>query len=140
MMFKNILVAIDGSQHGEKAAHLAGEMARMSSADLWVLNTFEPVPSYLGEPNLSQAISARTHEAEEIVAKTQSDVGEIPGHIHSETLEGPPAEAILNLAEVREIDLIIMGTRGLSRLAGVLLGSQSQKVISHADCPVMLAR
>ena len=53
---------------------------------------------------------------------------------------GPPAEAILNLAEVREIDLIIMGTRGLSRLAGVLLGSESQKVISHADCPVMLAR
>jgi len=55
-------------------------------------------------------------------------------------LEGPPAEAILNVAETREIDLIVMGTRGLGRFTGMLLGSQSQKVVSHASCPVTLVR
>lgn len=60
--------------------------------------------------------------------------------MHQEVLEGPPAEAILNVANVREIDLIVMGTRGLGRLAGALLGSQSQKVVAHASCPVLLAR
>lgn len=140
MMFKKILLAVDGSKHAQKAAHLAGEMARMSNAELWVVNSFDPVPSYLGEPNMSQVITARLRESEEVIALALSAVGEIPVKIHKEMLEGPPAEAILNVAEVRQIDLIIMGTRGLSRLAGALLGSQSQKVIAHANCPVLLAR
>lgn len=139
-MFKNILLAVDGSEHALKAARLAGELARLTRANLWVVTSYDPIPSYLGEPNLSQIIAARTGEAESTLATAMQAIGEIPGEIHKEILEGPPAEAILNVANVRGIDLIVMGTRGLGRLAGALLGSQSQKVVSHASCPVMLAR
>lgn len=139
-MFEKILLAVDGSQHALQAARLAGEIARLTAADLWIVNSFDPVPSYLGEPNMSRVIAARTREAEGIIKIARSEVGEIPGEIHLEMLEGPPAEAILNVADVRQIELIIMGTRGLSRLAGVLLGSQSQRVTAHANCPVLLAR
>jgi nucleotide-binding universal stress UspA family protein len=139
-MFKNILLAVDGSEHALKAARLAGELARLTRANLWVVTSYDPIPPYLGEPNLGQIIAARTGEAESTFSTAMLEIGEIPGEIHKEVLEGPAAEAILSVVNVREIDLIVMGTRGLGRLAGALLGSQSQKVIAHASCPVLLAR
>jgi nucleotide-binding universal stress UspA family protein len=139
-MFKNILLAVDGSEHALNAARLAGELARLTRANLWVVTSYDPIPPYLGEPNLSQIIATRTGEAESTFSTAMLEIGEIPGEIHKEVLEGPAAEAILSVVNVREIDLIVMGTRGLGRLAGALLGSQSQKVIAHASCPVLLAR
>ena len=67
-------------------------------------------------------------------------VEDIPKGVKTEVLEGPPAEAILEISKTRNNDLIVMGTRGLGRLSGLLLGSQSQKVIAHAQCPVLLVR
>ncbi|MBT3714498.1 MAG: universal stress protein, partial [Anaerolineae bacterium] len=67
-------------------------------------------------------------------------VGEIPGEVHTEILEGSAAEVVLNVANVRHIDLIVMGSRGHGKLRGLLLGSQSQKVLQHAPCPVMIVR
>lgn len=139
-MFKNMLVAVDGSEHSWKAAQIAGELARSMGADLWLVTAYDPLPSYLGEPNLQNALNIRLAEAEQVVQRAKQEIGEIPGTLRTEILEGPPAEAILAVAENRGSDLIIMGTRGLGQLRGLLLGSQSQKVISHASCPVLLVR
>ena len=139
-MFKNILIAVDGSEHGLKAARMAGEMARLTKGDLWVVVAYEPVPAYMGQPNLQEAITARLAHSQNILSTAQTEIGEVPGALRTETLEGPPAEAVLAVAEARAVDLIIMGTRGLGRLASVVIGSQSQKVIAHAKCPVLLVR
>ena len=139
-MFKNILVGVDGSDYAYKAAGLAGEMARCTQADLWVVSCFEPVPAYLGEPNLQQAITEHIAQAESVMATAIEKIGQIPGQVHKEIIEGSPADTILSVAGVRGVDLIVMGTRGLGRISRVLLGSQSQKVVSQADCPVMLVR
>jgi nucleotide-binding universal stress UspA family protein len=140
-MFKHILLAVDGSEHALHAAKTAGDLARnMDSEILRVVVAFEPVPPYLGEPNMQAAISARMNEAEAILKKALDAVGKIPGKVHTEILEGPPAEAILDVAETRKSDLIVMGSRGLGPLAGALLGSQSQKVVRHAACPVLIVR
>ncbi len=63
----------------------------------------------------------------------------MPG-LELEVLEGPPAEAILRVAETHGVDLIVMGTRGLGGLAGTLLGSQSQKVVMRVKRPVLPVR
>jgi nucleotide-binding universal stress UspA family protein len=140
-MFKNILLAVDGSEHALHAAKTAAALARsMNSEILRIVVAFEAVPAYLGEPNMQTAISARMKEAETVLQKAVDAVGEIPGEIHTEIMEGPPAEAILDVAEARSCDLIVMGSRGLGRLAGALLGSQSQKVVRHASCPVLVVR
>jgi len=140
-MFKHILLAVNGSEHALHAAKTAGDLARnMDSEILRVVVAFEPVPPYLGEPNMQAAISARMNEAEAILKKALDAVGKIPGKVHTEILEGPPAEAILDVAETRKSDLIVMGSRGLGPLAGALLGSQSQKVVRHAACPVLIVR
>ena len=140
-MFKNILLGVDGSDHALHAAKTAADLARnMNSETLRIVIAYEAVPSYLGEPNLQAAISARLNEAEAILKRALEAVGKIPGEVHTEILEGPPAEAILDVANTRKSDLIVMGSRGLGRLAGALLGSQSQKVVRHASCPVLIVR
>ncbi len=139
-MFKNILLGVDGSEHALRAAKVAGELARRLGSDIWVVACFDPVPAYLGEPNLQQAMNLRLQQAEEVLNPALGAIGKIPGMLRKEILEGPPAEAILHVAQACENDLIIMGTRGRGQLAGLLLGSQSQKVITHASCPVMLIR
>lgn len=137
-MFKNILLAVDGSYNASQAAKLAGSLARELEADLWIVTAFDPVPPYLGEPNMQNAINARMEAAEAVLKETLKAVGTIHGGLKTEVLEGPAAEAILKVAKTRQNDLIVMGARGLGTLSGILLGSQSQKVLHHAPCPVLV--
>ena len=139
-MFENILLAVDGSDHSLKAAELAGDLARLSGGKLRVVTVYEEVPSYLGEPNLSQTIAKRTAKAEEILDKATKEIGEIPGDCELDILSGDPAETILQVVDIYNIDLVIMGTRGQGGIKSLLLGSQSHKVVSTAPCPVMLVR
>lgn len=140
-MYKHILLGVDGSKHALHAAKTAGDLARsMKSKTLRIVVAFEPVPSYLGEPNMQTAIISRMKEAETILQKALEAVGEVPGEVHTDLLEGSPGEAILDVANTRKSDLIVMGSRGLGRLTGALLGSQSQKVVQYAPCPVLIVR
>ena len=140
-MFNHILLGVDGSEHAINAAKTAADLARtMKSKILRIVVAFDPVPPYLGEPNLQAAISARMKEADKILQKALEAVGKIPGEVLTEILEGSPAEAILDVANTRKVDLIVMGSRGLGQFTGLLLGGQSQKVVMHAPCPVLIVR
>jgi nucleotide-binding universal stress UspA family protein len=140
-MFTKILLAVDGSEHGLRAAKMAGDLARtMNSAELHVVVAYDPIPLYIGDPYMQYAIDARLRDSQVILQDALKVVGEISGELHSEVLEGSPAEAVVAMAATRQSDLIVIGSRGLGRLAGALLGSTSQKVISHAPCPVLVVR
>jgi len=140
-MFDNILLAVDGSDHALHAARAAAELANCVKArQLRIVVAYAPIPPYLGEPNLQHAISARLNEAQGILQKAVETIGNVSAEIHTELLEGDPAECIIEVAETRHDDVIVMGSRGLGQLAGLLLGSTSQKVISHAPCPVLIVR
>lgn len=139
-MFKTILLGVDGSEHGWHAARVASDLARCHHSEMWLVSAYDPLPAYLGEPAYMDIVGAHIKIAESNIQEALSIVGEIPGEIHTEVLEGGAAEAILTVAQARQVDLIVMGSRGLGRLAGLLLGSQSQKVVQHADCPVLIVR
>lgn len=140
-MFDKILLAVDGSKHSLHAAAMAGDLARaMKSRELRIVVAYDPIPPYLGEPNLQTAIDARLREAQGVIQAATQAVGSVPAEIHSEMIEGSPAEAILEVCNTRQSDLVVMGSRGLGRLSGLLLGSTGQKVVSHAPCPVLIAR
>jgi len=138
-MYQNILVAVDGSEHGFKAAHVAGDMARCMQADLYVITVYDPIPDYLGQPNLQDALVKRMQFSEQVVEQALKEVGEVPAKLSSETLEGPVAEAILKVIEARQIDLVIMGTRGLGRLAACCWAARARSGAARA-CPVLLVR
>jgi nucleotide-binding universal stress UspA family protein len=140
-MFERILLAVDGSDHAVHATKVAAELGQcMESAELRIVVAYDPIPPYLGEPNLQAAIDARLNEAQEILQKAVETIGKSHLDIHTELIEGNSAEAIIEVAKTRNSDVIVMGSRGLGRLAGLLLGSTSQKVVSHAPCPVLIVR
>lgn len=89
---------------------------------------------------MQETINARLGEAEAIAQKAVETIGAISVAIQTETLEGNPAEVILDIAKSQNSNVIVMGSRGLGKLAGLLLGSTSQKVVSHAPCPVLIVR
>lgn len=140
-MFNRILLAVDGSEHALHATRKAAELARlMKLIEIRVVVAYDPIPMYLGEPNMQLAITNRKGEAEEILNAAVKEVGDVPCEVNTEIIEGDPATAIIDVAATRKSDLIVMGSRGLGRLAGLLLGSTSQKVVSHAACPVLIVR
>ena len=140
-MFENILIAYDGSEHARHAATLAGDLARnlKSGAVVWIITIMEPSHWDLGEPNLSRFIEQHTRTGENLIQEAATLVGS-EVDIHRELLFGATAVTILKVAETRHCDLIIMGARGLGLLEMLLLGSQTQKVISHARCPVLVVK
>lgn len=140
-MFKNILIAYDGSDHAQKAAKIAGDVARSQGEDVMVriVTVMDPSPSLLGEPYLSHEIEDHTGKGQILIQEAVELVGDVM-EPHTELLFGQAAECILQVAETRGCDLIVMGTRGMGLLEGLLLGSQAQKVISHAHCPVLVVR
>lgn len=87
-MCKNILLCVDESAPAMRAAGLAGELARCLASDLCILTCFEPIPEYLGQPNLQRAINERIIQAEKVIAATKAELGEIPGVLSTEILEG----------------------------------------------------
>jgi len=139
-MFKRILLAYDGSDHSRRAAHIAGDLARLQDeAELWLVCAVDPVPPDVGMPYMDQLIIERTQAGKTLLKQARELVGDnIP--IHDELLFGSPAESIMGVADNRNCDLIIMGTRGLGGLRGLLLGSQIQKVISLSKCPVLAVK
>ncbi len=140
-MFDNILLAVDGSDHALRAAQKAAELARsVKSSEMHVVVVYDTIPVYLGEPNMQIAINSRKGEAEKILADAVAEVGDVPCKLHTHLIEGNSAEAIIEIATTRKSDLIVMGSRGLGRLAGLILGSTSQKVVAYAPCPVLIVR
>ena len=140
-MFKNILIAYDGSEHARKAVKIARELIREQNQEVMfrIVTVMDSPPWEMGEPYLSEFIGQRTNEGEKLIQEAAASMSD-DSEIHSELLFGSPADCILQVAETRNCDLIVMGTRGLGVLQGILLGSQTQKVISHAHCPVLVVK
>lgn len=140
-MFNNILLAVDGSEHSLNAARKAAELARvLKSSEVQVVVVYDPMPPVLGDPDFQIVLNARLEGAQKILQSATEAIGEIPSKVNAEAIAGDPAESIISIAETRKCDLIIMGSRGLGRLAGLLLGSATQKVVSLAPCPVLIVR
>lgn len=140
-MFENILLAVDGSEHALRAASMAGNLVRaMKAKQIRIVVAYDLIPPYIGDPFMQQAINARLDQSKAILDAAVKEVGQVDAELHTELLEGSPAEAIIEVAQARHCDLIVMGARGLGRIAAAVLGSTSQKVVAHAPCPVLIVR
>lgn len=137
-MFKRIIAAVDGSEHSHRALQYARGLAECFGADLYLVHVFPHTSDLLGYEEYEKLVARRESTGQEILQAARQSLGENSVTMHEELLEGPEAEAILAVAETRQADLIVMGTRGLSSIQGLLIGSVSHKVTRHAHCPVMV--
>ena len=137
-MFKNILLAVDGSECSNKALTYARDMARTYRATLWLVHVFAHPSDLLGYDDFEKLYAKRKHAGQSVLDAAREILGESDIKVREDLCEGPEAETILNCAENIQADLIVMGTRGMGALKGLLLGSISRKVIHYASCPVMV--
>ena len=137
-MFKNILLAVDGSEYSNKALGYAANMAETYRATLWLVHVFAHTSDMLGYDDFEKLYAKRKCAGQSILDAAMEILGESPFKIRAELREGPEAESILNFAKNSQADIIVMGTRGMGTLKGLLLGSVSRKVIHYATCPVMV--
>ncbi len=140
MMFKRILLATDGSSHAQEALVYVQELALRDEAQVIVVHAFDPVPTYLGESWGEQVIARHVSLGEGVAKKAAQRLEKAGVDVITEILEGPAADAILRVTDVRECDLIVMGSRGHGTLASLLLGSVSHRVLAHACVPVMIVK
>jgi nucleotide-binding universal stress UspA family protein len=151
-MSGKILVAIDGSDHAWKALELAADLAKARDAEVLVLHVvpYEPLPESLvafaraenipldevrGREAAGRLLGdALTREAERRLA----DRG--VARSRSLVVDGSPASAILATASDEAVDMIVLGSRGRSPVAGVFLGSVSHKVAHLAECTCIVVK
>lgn len=145
-MREKILVAIDGSDHAWKALDLAVAFVRAREAELVVLHVVpnEPAPEVLrafakAEHLPYEEERARFHDSRllgdrlTLSAEQRARAAGLQA-VRGRTAEGHPADQILAVAADEAVDMIVLGSRGLSDAKALFLGSVSHKVANHATC------
>jgi nucleotide-binding universal stress UspA family protein len=138
--FSRILLATDGSPNAEGAVNYARDLALRDNAQVILVHAFPTIPTYLGEPWSEQVIEKTVAHGKQVADRMAEQLREAGIDVRVEVLEGPPADAILRVAEIRKCDLIVMGNRGYGEVASLLLGSVSHRVVAHAHAPVLVVR
>ena len=145
-MFRSIVVGTDGSDTAQKAVDEAVDLAKALGAKLWLVSAYEPVPKARLREEARQTpadLQWMVNRREE-VDSTLSDAADVVrgAGIEVETFarEGDPADAILDVAEERDADLIVIGNKGMTGARRFLLGSVPNKVSHHAPCSVLIVR
>ena len=137
-MFKKILVAIDPSEYSSNAVPTAIEVARRFEAEVFVVHVHEH------DRGRAIAYPLMTREdAEKLVAdavETVKAAGVSADGVVYHGFIGEVPERIMEVAKEQGSDLIVMGSRGLSDVAGALLGSVAHKVIRLAQVAVLVDR
>jgi nucleotide-binding universal stress UspA family protein len=145
-LFTKILVAIDGSEHSFKAAKYALNLAKPSYAQLYAITvTSIPESVHLKEEdvlNKSRKTNDGMEDAKLWLDKFYQQAKENNVQLHIELINSPrPVEyVILEYAEEKQIDLIVMGTRGRTGFKKFLLGSTASSVVTYAHCTVMVVK
>ena len=140
-MFLNILVAVDGSEHGAAALRTATQLADEEHARLTVLTAVPPAPAFA---QITAAGAAALADVEELMGdagkRIRRQVEELPRDLSVTSLvvAGHADEVILERLREGNHDLLVMGTRGLGRVGSALLGSVSQSVLHQAEVPVLV--
>jgi nucleotide-binding universal stress UspA family protein len=138
--FRKILVPLDNSEHSRNALRYAMGLAQTQKSHIALLHCFGRIPMLIGGEPRKELVGELVREAEKMLApyaKKLREIGIEPALIIK---EGKPGEVIVQEAKSGDYDLIVMGSRGLSDLEGVILGSNAHRVLSAAHCPVLLCR
>lgn len=147
-MFDTLLLALDGSEHGNRALDAAVEMSKSglvkvvhlvhviapkASEMITVTDAYQEVEhAYVATLDYEKSMG---YEMLEEAARRFTVTGF--NRVEQHVLVGDPAKRIIELAKQMNADLIVLGRRGLGGLSGVLLGSVTRKVEHAATCPVL---
>ena len=133
-MILRILVGTDGSPRSLSSWRLAAVLARCTGASITLVHVLT------GEVPPTTVAATPQAAGEEVLHLTRAHLGASALQVEERLVSGDPATEIIRVAEERDCDLIVLGSRRLTRMQRLLLGSVSRKVVEHAPCSVMIAR
>ena len=148
IIYQSILVPVDGSSHAEKALKVAVQLAKGTSATLHLMTVAEFPPDNIGlftggtpepfsEEEREKLAAGMKEEAHKAIDAARAAVDFSGVDVDEVVRQGRPAELITKEAEKLGADVIIMGSRGISDVRGMVFGSVSHKVSHTADCSVI---
>ncbi|MGA8745215.1 MAG: universal stress protein [Solirubrobacterales bacterium] len=145
-MFTRIVVGTDGSETATEAVRQAVDLAKLSGAELRIVSAYAPVPKRRVEDERQEApldvqYEIGPREDVNLVLEAAAAVAKKEGiTVQSHPVEGDPGDAILNVAEESEADLIVVGNKGMTGARRFFLGSVPNNVSHHAPCSVIIVR
>ncbi len=147
-MIRKILVPTDGSDHARKAIDYACDLGLKYGATVYLLHIVhksglpKKLLEVIEEHKKVERVDLLLREIGERIMNLAEREVEKKGlkNFHSFVIEGDPAETIIKFAKKENVDMIVMGSRGLGTLQGVFLGSVSHKVCNLADCACMTVK
>lgn len=145
-----VLVAVDGSKHSEAAVEFMRALRPGAETEFIVLTVIEPVRTVYaaGDPLLGpevyrlmeEYLAAQEAEAKEYASRVAAQLGEWGSPAETVVLTGQPAEEVVQVAQERRADLVLMGARGLNPILYWILGSVSHHVVRYAPCSVLIVK
>ena len=145
-MFRSIVVGTDGSDTAREAVRQATALARSVGARIELVSAYEPVSDArlredsIRVPEDLQWIVNPLKDVEAALAEAAREIRDAGVDVDVFAVQGDPADAILDVAEERGSDLIVVGNKGLTGAKRFLLGSVPNKVSHHAPCSVLIIR
>jgi universal stress protein A len=141
--FAKILVPIDFSDHSAAAQRTAVELAKTFSAKIWLLHCYQLHPGGISPYGIAAPASYHddvrdvvTRQLRECQEKVEAEGVPSEASVSSEF----PPQAIVEMAKDIGADLIVMGTRGLTGIKHVMLGSVAERTVRSAPCPVLTVK
>ena len=145
-MFKSIVVGTDGSDTATQAVRQAVDLAKDVGAKVELVSAYEPVSSQRLSEERRQAPedlqwTINPREDVDATLEAAAELAKAAGvEVALYARQGDPADAILDVAEEQEADLIVVGNKGMTGAKRFLLGSVPNKVSHHAPCSVLIIR
>src|SRR4051794_12234818 len=145
-MFRSIVVGTDGSETASEAVRQATELAGAVGAAIHLVSAFEPVGSQRLREERQEApddMQWSVNEREDVDAtlnEAAEKIKEAGVDVDTFARQGDAADAILDVAEEKNADLVVVGNKGMTGAKRFLLGSVPNKVSHHAPCSVMIIR
>ncbi|MFD0432754.1 stress-inducible protein [Streptomyces sp. WAC 01325] len=135
----SVTAGLDGSRESRAAAEWAAREAQLLGLPLKLIQVWEPVPEPMAQAPLL-GVETQQHWSERVPRDAAEGIrARHPGlDVTVEQLSGRPAEVLAD--EAKDAELLVLGSRGLSGIAGFLVGSVGLAVVAHADRPVVLVR
>lgn len=144
-MIKKILVAVDGSEPSKNALNQALEHSVKWNAELIIISVIPPISSivYMGQHEyIAQYKEAARESQNNVLNKARTEIQNQHPDIKFETRleEGRSADVIVEIANEEDVDLIVMGSRGLGGIKGWVLGSTSRSVVNSCTKPILIVK
>jgi len=152
-MFKRILVALDGSEHADKALDFALDLAEKYYAEIVLLSvipsaivpmgsypnmSMEPFSPVIIDTYLKELKSYHERVLSHALKKAKKTKPSL--EVSTKLAEGRPSDRIVETVKEGNFDLIVMGSRGLGGISEFFLGSVSHRVVNHVPCPVLIVK